>query len=223
MASLATRLMLGEKLASLNLREKRFAHFGAKEAVFPFDKFPEVDPVLGPEMRSTGEVLGLSDSPSLAFYKSQEAAGNFLPAGFEEGSSILISLSDKQNLREQAINVGKIFSGLGFKILATEGTAGFYREAGVPCEVIAKLNEGRPNVIDVIVNRSVTLVINTPSAHRDAIVDEAVVRKAVLKYKIPYITTLAAALAAGRGIEAARKGKGNVKALQKYHAEITEV
>ncbi|ULQ61188.1 hypothetical protein K7I13_10550 [Brucepastera parasyntrophica] len=119
--------------------------------------------------------------------------------------------------------MGKIFSGLGFKILATEGTAGFYREAGVPCEVIAKLNEGRPNVIDVIVNRSVTLVINTPSAHRDAIVDEAVVRKAVLKYKIPYITTLAAALAAGRGIEAARKGKGNVKALQKYHAEITEV
>ena len=118
MASLATRLMIGEKFSNLNLKEKKFKHYGAKEAVFPFDKFPKVDPVLGPEMRSTGEVLGLSDDYALAYYKSQEAAGSMLPS---EGS-VLISLSDKESLSEQAIETGKGFAKLGFKILAIEGT-----------------------------------------------------------------------------------------------------
>ncbi len=231
MARLATRLMLGEKLGALNLKEKSFSHFGAKEAVFPFDKFPEVDPVLGPEMRSTGEVLGLSENFALAFYKSQEAAGVTLPTGINS-AKVLVSLSDKHNLLkssasvEQAVRMGKTLSELGFSILATEGTAAFFREHGVPCEVIAKLNEGRPkglpNVIDVILNRQVSLVINTPAAQRDAVVNEAVVRKAAIKYKIPYITTLAAASAAVQGIAAARSGRGDVKSLQEYHAQIIE-
>jgi carbamoyl-phosphate synthase large subunit len=227
MARLATRLMLGEKLGTLNLKEKSFSHFGAKEAVFPFDKFPEVDPVLGPEMRSTGEVLGLSENFALAFYKSQEAAGVILPTD-TQGAKVLVSLSDKDNLMKssasvsQAVSMGKTLSGLGFSILATEGTAAFFREHGVECEVIAKLNEGRPNVIDIILNRQVSLVINTPAAQRDAVVNEAVVRKAAIKYKIPYITTLAAASAAVQGIAAARSGKGEVKSLQEYHARITE-
>ncbi len=227
MARYATRLMLGEKLSDLDLHEKKFSHYGAKEAVFPFDKFPEVDPVLGPEMRSTGEVLGLSDSFALAFYKSQEAAGNFLPSELDPSKGagkVLISLSDKDSFSKEAIiNIGKTFVKLGFVILATEGTAEFFRNGGVACEIIAKIHEGRPNVVDVIVNRQVSLVINTPSTKRGSLVDEAVIRKAALKYKIPYITTLAAATASAQGIAAARNGKGNVKSVQEYHKEIKEI
>ena len=168
MARLATRLMLGEKLSDLKLKDKKFNHHGAKEAVFPFDKFPKVDPVLGPEMRSTGEVLGLSDDYALAYYKSQEAAGSFLP---NEGA-VLISLSDKVNLSEQAVEIGKEFQKLGFKIYATEGTAKFYEKAGVKCEVVNKIAEGRPNVLDIILNKQVNLIINTPWAKRDAIKDD---------------------------------------------------
>jgi len=225
MAQLATRLMLGEALSALNLKEKTIPHFGAKEAVFPFEKFPEVDPVLGPEMRSTGEVLGLADNFALAFYKSQEAAGSFLPSELKEGSgagTVLISLSERENQEKDAKEVGKRFVALGFTILATEGTAEFFQAAGIPCQKIAKINEGRPNVLDVILNRQTSLIINTPSGRRDALADEAVIRKAAIKYRIPYITTLAAAIAAGRGIEAARSGRGVVKSVQDYHAGIGE-
>ena len=216
MARLATRLMLGEKLESLHLKDKKFKHHGAKEAVFPFDKFPKVDPVLGPEMRSTGEVLGLSENFALAYYKSQEAAGSVLPS---EGA-VLISLSDKTNLADQAIEVGKEFAKLGFKIYATEGTAKFYENAGVKCEVVNKINEGRPNVLDIILNKQVNLIINTPWAKRDAIKDESAIRKAAIKYKTPYITTLAAALNTVKGIAEARKGKASGKSLQDLHAMI---
>ena len=219
MARLATRLMLGEKLESLNLKDKKFKHFGAKEAVFPFDKFPKVDPVLGPEMRSTGEVLGLSDDYALAYYKSQEAAGSNLPS---EGA-VLISLSDKVNLADQAIAIGKEFQKLGFKIYATEGTAKFYEKAGVKCEEVNKINEGRPNVLDIILNKQVNLIINTPWAKRDAIKDESAIRKAAIKYKVPYITTLAGAYNTVKGIAAARNGHGVVKSLQEYHASIEEM
>ena len=219
MANLATRLMVGQKFDSLHLKTKKIKHYGAKEAVFPFDKFPKVDPVLGPEMRSTGEVLGLSDSYALAFYKSQEAAGSRLPSK----GSVLISLSDKESLSEQAIAIGKGFIDLGFNILATEGTARFYEKAGVTCEVIAKIGEGRPNVLDVILNNQVSLVINTPWPRRDAVVDESAIRQAAIKYKIPYITTLAAAYNAVQGIKAAKVGKEEVRSLQEYHASIEEV
>ena len=219
MARLATRLMLGEKLESLNLKDKKFKHFGAKEAVFPFDKFPKVDPVLGPEMRSTGEVLGLSDDYALAYYKSQEAAGSNLPS---EGA-VLISLSDKVNLADQAIAIGEEFQKLGFKIYATEGTAKFYEKAGVKCEEVNKINEGRPNVLDIILNNQVALIINTPWPRRDAVADESAIRKAAIKYKVPYITTLAGAYNTVKGIAAARNGHGVVKSLQEYHATIEEV
>ncbi len=219
MARLATRLMLGEKLEDLKLKEKKFNHHGVKEAVFPFDKFPHVDPVLGPEMRSTGEVLGLSDDYALAYYKAEEAAGSVLPSG----GSVLISLSDKVNLCEQAIEVGREFEKLGFRILATEGTAKFYEAAGVKCEVVNKIAEGRPNVLDVILNGQVSLVINTPWARRDAIQDESAIRKAAIKYKVPYITTLAAANMTVKGIAAARNGRGEVKSLQEYHSTIEYV
>ncbi|MCL4102720.1 carbamoyl-phosphate synthase large subunit [Fibrobacter sp. HC4] len=219
MARLATRLMMGEKLEDLKLKDKKFKHHGAKEAVFPFDKFPKVDPVLGPEMRSTGEVLGLSEDFALAYYKSQEAAGSILPSS----GAVLISLSDKTNLCDQAIEVGQRFQELGFKIYATEGTAKFYEKAGVKCEVVNKIAEGRPNVLDVILNKQVNLIVNTPWARRDAVADESAIRKAAIKYKTPYITTLAAALDTVKGIAAAKAGKGEVKSLQEYHASIEEV
>ena len=211
--------MLGEKLEDLKLKEKKFNHHGVKEAVFPFDKFPHVDPVLGPEMRSTGEVLGLSDDYALAYYKAEEAAQSILPS---EGS-VLISLSDKVNLADQAIEVGKEFEKLGFKIYATEGTAKFYEKAGVKCEEVNKINEGRPNILDLILNKQVSLIINTPWAKRDAIADESAIRKAAIKYKVPYITTLAGANMTVKGIAAAKKGHGEVKSLQEYHASIEEV
>ncbi|MDD4102151.1 MAG: carbamoyl-phosphate synthase large subunit [Kiritimatiellae bacterium] len=214
MANIATRLMLGSKISDLGLAPKVIPHYGAKEAVFPFDKFPEVDPVLGPEMRSTGEVLGLASTFGLAYYKSQEGANAKLPT--EEGS-ILISLSEKT---PTAVKVAKEFVKLGFKLLGTSGTIAWLAEHGVKGEPIGKINEGRPNVLDVILNRQVCLVINTPSGRRDARADDASIRKAALKYKIPYLTTLAAAVASAQGIRAARDSSGSVKPIQAYHADI---
>ena len=213
MARVATRLMLGEKLSDLDLTRKTIPHFGAKEAVFPFDKFPEVDPVLGPEMRSTGEVLGMANSSGLAYYKSQEAANAKLPC---EGA-VLFSLSDKP---DGAVSAARAFHGLGFKLYATEGTAEFLARHGIASEIVHKINEGRPNIIDFVVNRQISLIINTPSARRDALADDASIRKIALKYKIPYITTIAAANAAANGILSARAGLGSVKSIQEYHAGI---
>ena len=214
MAQIATRLMLGAKIGDLGLKQKTIPHFGAKEAVFPFDKFPEVDPVLGPEMRSTGEVLGLASTFGLAYYKSQEGANAKLPT--EEGS-ILISLSEKT---PAAVKAAKEFAKLGFKLLGTSGTIQWLAEHGVSGEVVHKINEGRPNVLDVILNRQVCLVINTPSGRRDARADDASIRKAALKYKVPYLTTVAAAAASAQGIRAARDSAGGVKSIQAYHADI---
>lgn len=214
MAPIATKLMLGTKIHDLGLKPKLIPHYGVKEAVFPFDKFPEVDPVLGPEMRSTGEVLGLASSFGLAYYKSQEAAGAKQPT--EEGT-ILISLSEKQ---EAAADAAKEFTKLGFKLIGTEGTIKWLEDHGIHGEVICKINEGRPNVLDAIVNRQVSLVINTPSGRRDSRADDASIRKAALKYRIPYLTTLAAAIASAQGIRAARDSEGGVKSIQDYHADI---
>jgi len=214
MARIATRLMLGTQISELGLGPKVIPHFGAKEAVFPFDKFPEVDPVLGPEMRSTGEVLGLASTFGLAYYKSQEAANAKLPT--EEGT-VLISLSEKN---PAAAKAAKEFVKLGFKLVGTEGTIRWLAENGIAGEVIHKINEGRPNVLDAIVNRQVSLVINTPSGRRDARADDASIRKAALKYKVPYLTTVAAAVASAQGIRAARDSAGGVKSIQAYHADI---
>ncbi len=213
MARLATQIMLGKKLADLGLKPKTIPHFGVKEAVFPFNMFPEVDPLLGPEMRSTGEVLGMADSFGLAFYKSQEAAQQTLPT---EGT-VLITVSERD--RPAVLEVAREFARLGFKIKATEGTHKFLAEQGLASETILKLHEGRPHIVDAIKSREINLVVNTPSGKLSAH-DDSYIRKAAIKYKIPYITTLAGALAAARGIAEVRRGWGQVRSLQSYHSGI---
>ncbi|MBW2215858.1 MAG: carbamoyl-phosphate synthase large subunit [Deltaproteobacteria bacterium] len=214
MARIATQVMLGKKLADLDIKPRTIPHFGVKEAVFPFNMFPEVDPLLGPEMRSTGEVLGLADSFGLAFYKSQEGAQQTLPS---EGTVLLtVSANDKPAVLE----VASRFDKLGFKIKATDGTQKFLSEQGIECEHIQKMHEGRPNIEDSIKNDEIQLVINTPSGKLSKH-DDSYIRKTAIKYKIPYITTLAAALAAAKGIESNQKGHGAVKSLQEYHKDIS--
>jgi carbamoyl-phosphate synthase large subunit len=213
MARLATKIMLGKKLSELGLKKRHIPHFGIKEAVFPFSMFPEVDPVLGPEMRSTGEVLGIANSFGLAFFKAQMAAQQVLPI---EGT-ILISLIDKE--MPIALEVAESFSKLGFKIKATRGTRRFLTKHGVKSELILKMHEGRPNITDGIKNKEIQLVINTPSGKLSKY-DDSYIRKTAIKYKITYITTLAAALAAAKGISAYSQGRLEVKSLQSYHADI---
>ncbi len=213
MARLATQIMLGKKLQDLNLKNKVFRHFGVKEAVFPFNMYQEVDPLLGPEMRSTGEVLGLADSFGLAYYKSQEATGQSLPA---EGT-VLITVEEKD--KGGILEVARAFAQIGFKIKASEGTNQLFADHGIAAERILKMHEGRPNIVDAIKNGEIQLVINTP-AGRLGKYDDSYIRKAAIKYKIPYITTVAAAVAAVKGIAAFRQGHGRAKSLQSYHAEI---
>jgi carbamoyl-phosphate synthase large subunit len=213
MAKIATQIMLGKKIKDLNLTEKKYSHFGVKEAVFPFNMFPEVDPVLGPEMRSTGEVMGLADSFGLAFYKSQEATKLSLPLQ----GTVLITISKKD--REGIVEVAKRFQEMNFNILATEGTQQFLDSHGVKVKRILKIYEGRPNIIDAIKNGEIQLVINTPSG-KSSEHDDSYIRKSAIKYKIPYITTITAALAATKGIAARKQGKTMVKSLQEYHAGI---
>jgi carbamoyl-phosphate synthase large subunit len=213
MARIATQIMLGKKFSDLNLRPRSIPHFGVKEAVFPFNMFPEVDPVLGPEMRSTGEVLGLADSFGLAFYKAEEAAQQLLPAK----GTVLITVNDKD--KGGALEVAREFTRLGFKIKATEGTHRFLSQQGIESEHILKMHEGRPNIVDGIKNGEIQLVINTPVG-RLSIYEDSYIRKAAIKFKIPYITTTTAAIAAAKGIAAFQKGHGRAKSLQRYHADI---
>ena len=213
MARLAVQVILGTKLADLNLERKHIPHFGVKESVFPFNMFPEVDPLLGPEMRSTGEVLGLADSYGLAFHKAQEATQQVLP---DEGT-VLISVSDRE--KDAVVPVARKFADLGFTIKATKGTHEVLSKNGIASENVLKIHEGRPHVADAITNKEVQLVINTPSGKQSKH-DDSYIRKAAIKIKVPYITTLAAATAAALGIEAYRGGKKVVKSLQDYHADI---
>ena len=213
MARIATQLLLGKKLQELNIKPKIISHFGVKEAVFPFNMFPEVDPLLGPEMRSTGEVLGMADSFGLAFLKSQEATKQALPL---EGS-VLITLADPD--KSQGLDVAKRFEKLGFNILATEGTHKFLTDNGIKSEPISKQHEGRPNITDAIKNGQIQLVVNTPVGKLGQH-DDSYIRKTAIKYKIPYITTTAAALAAATGIAEGIGKAPTVKSLQNYHADI---
>lgn len=213
MARFATQVMLGKKLADLNLTEKTIKHFGVKEAVFPFNMFPEVDPVLGPEMRSTGEVLGMAGSFGLAYFKAQEATQLVLPV---EGT-VLLSVADPD--KPAILEVAREFKKMGFVIKATRGTHQFLKEHGVDSEIICKLKEGRPNMVDAIMNGEVQLVINTPIGKHSQD-DDSYIRKAAIKYKVPYITTAAAAIASVKGIAAYREKRTEVKSLQEYHREI---
>lgn len=213
MARMATQIMLGKKIADFDLRNRSIPHFGVKEAVFPFKMFSEVDPLLGPEMRSTGEVLGLADSFGLAFYKAEEAADQILPS---EGT-VLITVSQRD--KNSVLEVAREFKKLGFKIKATDGTHRFLTEQGIASELILKMHEGRPHIVDGIKNKEIHLIINTPNG-RLGKYDDSYIRKAAIKYKVPYITTIAASVAAVKGISVLREGHGRARSLQSYHSEI---
>jgi carbamoyl-phosphate synthase large subunit len=214
MARLATQLIMGKRIKDLNLKTRSIPHFGVKESVFPFYMFPEVDPLLRPEMKSTGEVLGISDSFGLAFWKAQEAI-NRLPT---EGT-VLITVSEPD--RQSAIEVARRFANLGFKIRATAGTHAFLVSQGISSEPILKEHEGRPNITDAIRNNEIQLVINTPAGKLSKY-DDSYIRKTAIRYRVTYITTLAAAMAAVEGITVYRKCKSDVKSLQSYHADIKQ-
>ena len=214
MARLATQLMLETKLKDLNLKRRPIPHFGVKEAVFPFNMYPEVDPLLGPEMKSTGEVLGIADSFGLAYWKAEEAVTP-LPTG----GAVLITVSERD--RPAVGEVAQQFANLGFRIRATAGTHAFLLSQGIPSEPILKEHEGRPNITDAIKNKEIHLVVNTPAGKLSKY-DDSYIRKTAIKYKVPYITTLPAAMAAAKGIAAYREGKTNVKSLQSYHMNIVE-
>jgi len=214
MARIATRLMLGAKLRDLNLVPRLIPHVGVKEVVLPFNMFPEVDPVLGPEMRSTGEVLGLAPTFGLAYFKSQEAAMPPLPTQ----GTVFISVTDKD--KPLILDVARKFQELGFRLKATEGTEEYLRHHGVVCERSFKIHEyKRPNVEDEIKSREIDLIINTPLG-KTSKSDDGYIRKAAIKYKIPYLTTAAAARASVLGITEYRTGRTQVKSLQQYHRDI---
>ena len=213
---IVTSELTGRESPIANLKERDIPYYGVKEAVFPFNMFPEVDPILGPEMRSTGEVLGLSHFYGEAFFKAQEATQTQLPLS----GRVLISVSDKD--KEEMLEVARDLLASGFRILATKGTQKALTDAGILSEFVYKLGEARPDINDMIVNGKVDLIINTPlSASETA--DDSYLRKAAIKKKVPYITTIAAAKAAASGIKSMNKpGCGVIKSLQELHAEITE-
>ena len=213
MARIATQLMLGKRLSDMNLEKKKIPYYGVKESVFPFYFYPEVDPVLGPEMRSTGEVLGMADSFGLAFFKAQDAVQGRLPL---EGT-VLLTVADKD--KKDAVDVARTFSDLGFKLKATSGTHAFLAENGIDSEYVFKMRERRPHIGDAIMNGDIQLVINTPRG-KGSRADDAYIRQAAVRNKIPYITTVTAAKAAVAGIGERRKGDTEVKSLQDYHADI---
>lgn len=213
MARLATQVILGAKLSELDMKPRRYPHYGVKESVFPFNMFPEVDPLLGPEMRSTGEVLGMADCFGLAFYKAQAAAGYELP---KEGT-VLVTVANRD--KQAVLPAVKKLSEMGFSIIATSGTARFLAQNGINVTEIKKLHEGRPNIVDVMHNGQIRLLINTP-AGKESFHDDSYIRKAAIKLKVPYVTTAAAAVAAAEGIQAARERTNAVKSLQEYHKEV---
>jgi carbamoyl-phosphate synthase large subunit len=214
MARIATQLMLGTKLCELNLRHQIIPHVGVKEVVLPFSMFPEVDPQLGPEMRSTGEVLGMAPTFGLAYFKAQEAALSPLPLT----GTVFISVSGRE--KDAVLEAARQFHQLGFRIKATSGTRQFLKDHGVQSELSYKMHEHqRPNIADDIQNKQIHLVINTPSGKASQF-DDAYIRKAAVKYKVPYLTTAAAARAAAVGIAESRAGHSGVKSLQSYHQDI---
>ncbi len=213
LAKIAAKLMSGKKLRELGIKEKLdLKHVAVKEAVFPFIKLPGVDPTLGPEMKSTGEVMGIDYDFGIAYYKAELAAGMRLP----ERGTVFISV--KKADREKIVEVARKLKELGFKIVATNGTAMFLREHGIECEIVKKISQGRPNVLDAIINRQIDLIINTPSGKRGK-TEGYMIRRAAVDYGIPYITTISGAKAAVMGIEAIKKKGMSIKSIQEYHME----
>jgi carbamoyl-phosphate synthase large subunit len=214
LASLAARVMLGERLTDLGYTEEIIAPYtSVKEAVFPFAKFREFDPILGPEMRSTGEVMGIATDFGTAFGKSQLAAGNGLPTA----GKVMITVNQRD--KAGVVAIARRFQVMGFGLVATEGTAAHLAAAGIPAQVVHKVSEGRPHAIDLMVNGEIQLLINTPlgkSAQRD----DYSMRQAAVANRVPYTTTLTGASAACAAIEAAREQPITVKSLQAWQAEL---
>jgi carbamoyl-phosphate synthase large subunit len=208
-AKIAARIMAGERLASFGLKPARFDHVGVKEAVFPFARFPGVDTVLGPEMRSTGEVMGLDRSFAVAFAKSQIGGGTSLP----RSGTVFVSMRDSDKPR--IVEAVKLLEKLGFKVIATGGTQRYLSQNGVASERINKVLEGRPHIVDRIKNGGIQLVFNTTDGVT-ALTDSRSLRRAALLHKVPYYTTLAGAVAAAQGIKAYLEGDLQVRALQSY-------
>ena len=219
MVQVATDVITGEITGRPSpvpeLREKTFSHYGVKEAVFPFNMFPEVDPILGPEMRSTGEVLGLASNFGEAFFKAQEATQTVLPLS----GTVLITVNNRD--KEEAVGVAREFERAGFSIIATAGTGAMLREHDIACDTINKQGEGRPDILDAITNGEIDFVINTPSSTQESAVDDSYIRKAAIKAHVPYMTTLAAAMASALGIQAVKDAsEASVMSLQDIHATI---
>ena len=215
-SDIVTSELTGRKSPVPELKEQDIPYYGVKEAVFPFNMFQEVDPVLGPEMRSTGEVLGLSRFYGEAFFKAQEATQTKLPL---EGT-VLITVNDKD--KDEVVDLARDFAETGFKILASKHTGKLIQDAGIEVELVNKLQEGRPNILDLITNGKIDLIVNTPIG-KDRNVDDSYLRKAAIKKKVPYMTTMAAAKATISGIQSLKKpGCGEVRSLQELHSEIKD-
>ena len=224
LAKVATKVIVGKKLHTLLpvpsalggrqagglVMEKDIGYVAIKEAVFPFSKFPGVDPLLGPEMKATGEVMGIDTDFGRAFYKAQLAAYMRLP----QKGTILITVADKD--KPQIADVARVFDELGFRILSTSGTKDYLEKQGIKAQSIFKLHEKRPYIVDYIKNKEIDLVINTPIG-KGAKYDDSYIRKAAIQYGIPYITTVAGARAAASGIKSVIEGKLTLKSIQSYH------
>ena len=212
-AKIAARIMAGEKLADFKLTPRKLNHVGVKESVFPFARFPGVDTVLGPEMKSTGEIMGIDGSFAVAFAKSQLGGGTRVPAK----GTVFVSVRETDKAR--ILDAVKQLSSAGFKVIATSGTQRFLAENGVPAEKINKVLEGRPHIVDAITNGEVQLVFNTTEGPQ-ALADSRSLRRAALLHKVPYYTTLSGALAAAQGIRAYLGGDLQVRTLQGYFPDL---
>jgi carbamoyl-phosphate synthase large subunit len=211
LAKMAAKVMAGETLQGLGLTEEKILrHVAVKEAVFPFDRFPGVDTILGPEMKSTGEVMGIDEDFGLAYGKSQIACGNRIPLS----GKIFISLKDKD--KPASVPLAKKFLELGFSIIATRGTARYLQDHGLTVEIINKVAEGRPHIVDLIKNREIQFIINTISGAL-AQKDSFSIRQSALQYKIPFTTTISGAKAVVNAIEMLKKKQVHIKPIQEYH------
>ena len=211
LAKLAAKIMAGKTLKELGFTKEIVKdHYAVKEAIFPFLKFPGTDTLLGPEMLSTGEVMGISDNFGTAYAKAQIAVGNSLPI---EGT-VLFSVKDRDKAR--AIKIAAKMHKMGFKIVATKGTCIELIKKNIPAEFALKIKEGRPHIVDAIINRDYDLIINT-TVGKQSIVDSFSIRRTALEKQIPYVTTIRGAGAVVEAIEAMKNKKIDVKAIQLYY------
>jgi len=217
LAKIATKISLGRKLREIlpevfdkehhvasDFLPKDFKYFTIKEAVFPWNKFPEVDPILGPEMKSTGEVMGIGTSFGIAYYKAQLAVDSKIPTS----GNIFISVADRD--KPKIIELVSEFLKLGFKVLCTEGTAYFLKSKGILVEKVLKVSEGRPNIVDYIANKDIQIIINTPSGHKERS-DAFYIRRAAINHKIPYTTTIRGGYAILEAIKAIKNSQGHIE------------